>query len=542
MTPKRVAPDTDADTDTGDTLMPPPPPPPTTPSSNRRRTSCHTRTPNTTAPPSLFFEVPLPPLYDPSSPLDATNQPPSDSQFAGFLHSAIPTLPAPTQALYASAMRNLAPDNTPELTGEMRASLTSAVTGFVAHLPTTTDWEGRFLTRLARGEVSARELVLWADTTTAALRAFSAAGGSPAPSWPSSPMSAGSPIPAQSPDPATPTPRATAAATAPAHPRYSSRSGRSATIRTSALTRDNNACVLTSLGVSAALEVAHIVPFSVRGTKADTFWAFLGLFLGVQGAERVRWATLRLANGEEQRQPGALASAAAVGELANCITLAATAHRYFDAGMIEMLPMPGSGAWSGDYEPSVVSSYDVRLSFPGQALTPFSRYVYSDGTPPQLLSSTQLAPGDIVTLTTPDPAQWPLPHPLLLQLHALCGRVKRLRAAAGWPVLPNGDGSENEVGWGEEEVEVWDEDEDEGTKARWEEQFEGAARAEPEPERESGMVGRRGSGKRKYGAAVGEEQEEMLEWPRKVAVVMGEMGMREEERWRLMKGSSARGR
>lgn len=54
----------------------------------------------------------------------------------------------------------------------------------------------------------------------------------------------------------------------------------------------------------------------MRGAKADAFWGFLGLFLEVQGAERVRRVTLQLGNGEvpeEQRQAGA------VGELANCL-------------------------------------------------------------------------------------------------------------------------------------------------------------------------------------------------------------------------------
>ncbi|KAH8148892.1 uncharacterized protein LAJ45_06866 [Morchella importuna] len=98
------------------------------------------------------------------APPHAENEPPSDSQFVAFLHSLIPTLPTPTHVLYDSAMRNLALENTQDLTGEMRASLTSALTAFVAHLPTA-DWEGngtegRFLTRLARGAVSGRELVL----------------------------------------------------------------------------------------------------------------------------------------------------------------------------------------------------------------------------------------------------------------------------------------------------------------------------------------------------------------------------------------------
>lgn len=76
------------------------------------------------------------------------------------------------------------------------------------------------------------------------------------------------------------------------------------------------------------------------------------------------------------------------------------------------------------------------------------RLTYSSSVPPEILSSTRLASGDVITLTASDPARWPLPHPLLLQLHALCGRVKRLRAAAGWPVFPYGDGSDEGVDWG----------------------------------------------------------------------------------------------
>ncbi|KAI5842133.1 hypothetical protein DFP73DRAFT_608386 [Morchella snyderi] len=581
MPPKRPAPDTVDATDTTDAALMPPPPPhprPTTPSSKRRRTSHTHHTPSTTAPPSLFFTIPLPPPYNPS-PLSSTHdaentEPPSDSQFAALLHSAITALPAATQALYHAAMANLRSENTPELTGEMRASLTSAVTAFVVHLPAL-EWvndgdggeggESRFLTRLARGEVTGRELVVWADTVTAALRAFTGTGGSPAPSCPSSRASSSSPTPtpAQSPTPPppatgpTPTRTPGATTTAPSNHHRSSASGRSGTLRTSTLTRDASACVLTAIIEPTTLDAAHIIPFSVRGAKADAFWGFLGLFLGAPGAERVRAVTLQLATGAA----GAGANtAAAAGELANCVTLEARAHRYFDAGAIEMVPIAGSGNWNGEYDPSVVSSYDITLSFPGQALLPLSRYRYSGATPPQLLSSVQLTPGDTVTLSTPDPARWPLPHPLLLQLHVLCGRVKRLRAAAGWPVLPAGDGSEEGVGvgWGEEE-DGWDEEE-EGEEEVAEVALGKAVygvvspagsvqgwvlgcRAEGGVGDEPGIGG--GGLKRKYGAEMGGQEgggegDEVLERPRKVAVVMGEMGMREEERWGLVKGRARR--
>ncbi|KAI5842663.1 hypothetical protein DFP73DRAFT_108563 [Morchella snyderi] len=152
----------------------------------------------------MFFTMPLPPPYNPSlpnTPGARQNERPSDSQFTTFLYSVISTLPEAIQALYNSAMHNLGAENTPELTGEMRASLTSALTGFALHVPTTEWWEeegvGVFLTRLARGEVPGSELVVWADTITAALRAFSGAGGSPAPSRPSSSVvfSSRSPLP-----------------------------------------------------------------------------------------------------------------------------------------------------------------------------------------------------------------------------------------------------------------------------------------------------------------------------------------------------------
>lgn len=113
-------------------------------------------------------------------------------------------------------MRNLAPDNTPELTGERRASLCSAVTVFVVHYPTPEPeaeersemvgkgaamGQGAFVTRPAHGDVTGRELATWADTITAALRAFSGTGGSPAPSRSSS--RSPTPTPTQSSHPGT---------------------------------------------------------------------------------------------------------------------------------------------------------------------------------------------------------------------------------------------------------------------------------------------------------------------------------------------------
>lgn len=47
-----------------------------------------------------------------------------------------------------------------------------------------------------------------------------------------------------------------------------------------------------------------------------------------------------------------------------------------------------------------------------------------------------LAPGDNITLRTPNPRTLPLPDPLLLHLHTAFTRLRKMRASAGIPILP----------------------------------------------------------------------------------------------------------
>ncbi|KAH8149767.1 uncharacterized protein LAJ45_06398 [Morchella importuna] len=200
---------------------------------------------------------------------------------------------------------------------------------------------------LARGGVPGSELVVWADTITAALRAFSGAGGSPAPSRPSTSVGSSSRSPtaaAESPAPAMPTrtPAAAAAATTTlANPRSTHRTRNSS----------NRASTLP------APRCPHHPIFGRVGER---------------------------------------------------MTLELRPHGLFDDGLIEMLPVPGSGTWTGDYDPSVVSSYDIRLSFPGLALVALDRFTYSS-VPHEKLSSTKLASGDVITLTTSGQVAAPAP-------------------------------------------------------------------------------------------------------------------------------------
>lgn len=49
----------------------------------------------------------------------------------------------------------------------------------------------------------------------------------------------------------------------------------------------------------------------------------------------------------------------------------------------------------------------------------------------------QIDEGDVITLSTKDSLDLPLPHPLLFQIHALISRVIGMKAAAGFPTFPD---------------------------------------------------------------------------------------------------------
>lgn len=52
------------------------------------------------------------------------------------------------------------------------------------------------------------------------------------------------------------------------------------------------------------------------------------------------------------------------------MTLELRSHGLFDNGLIEMLPVPGSGTWTGNYDPSVVSSVSALPPHPLCAPSP----------------------------------------------------------------------------------------------------------------------------------------------------------------------------
>lgn len=55
------------------------------------------------------------------------------------------------------------------------------------------------------------------------------------------------------------------------------------------------------------------------------------------------------------------------------------------------------------------------------------------------LQSNLLEPGDIIHFRTSDPSTMHLPHPAVFQLHAIVSRIMGMKAAAGFPILPDQD-------------------------------------------------------------------------------------------------------
>lgn len=55
------------------------------------------------------------------------------------------------------------------------------------------------------------------------------------------------------------------------------------------------------------------------------------------------------------------------------------------------------------------------------------------------LQSKLLEPGDIIHFRTSDPSTMHLPHPAVFQLHAIVSRIMGMKAAAGFPILPDQD-------------------------------------------------------------------------------------------------------
>lgn len=129
----------------------------------------------------------------------------------------------------------------------------------------------------------------------------------------------------------------------------------------------------------------------------------------------------------------------------------------------------------------------------------------------------RLAPGDIVSFRTSDPFTMPLPHPLLLQLHAIMARILSAKASAGFPFFAH-DAPDRE----DTDVAVSD------AYSANDVDMQCSASPPVSAISEAKWTSKSRVAKRKI-----EDDIEDLERPRKVEVVLGEYEMRMQEKWAI---------
>lgn len=235
----------------------------------------------------------------------------------------------------------------------------------------------------------------------------------------------------------------TTAVPPPKRSRISKESGRSKRrdkIRAACKSRDGQKCRLCKgeIGLSA-----HILPFSLQGRRTVDFWAFIAMFRGASATADLRAAAL---------DPDPTTT----DNILNVIFLCSNCHVLLDKPMVSLIPQILESPRSVfPYDPRAVAQYDVVIEFPGGLRGAAIAILQDDG------EFKRMRPGHVLTLQTADSANLPLPHPLLLQLHAVCSRMVVMRAAAGYPVLmdddSDGDTVFDEVSLGEDQGEFYGE-------------------------------------------------------------------------------------
>lgn len=119
--------------------------------------------------------------------------------------------------------------------------------------------------------------------------------------------------------------------------------------------------------------------------------------------------------------------ATSADKILNVLCLCRTCHHLYDHAAVTLVPDIDSAAVRFPYSPWTQGLYDVTVEFPGGC----SRDV-------KVVGQTDtgdyfgITPGYRIHWRTDDPEMLPLPHPLLLQLHVVCSRMTKIRAAAGW--------------------------------------------------------------------------------------------------------------
>lgn len=179
------------------------------------------------------------------------------------------------------------------------------------------------------------------------------------------------------------------------------------------LTRQGNTCVITgSTTATYQLETAHLLAHSLANLESISvapYWRLLNIILGPTVTAHI----YEIAGGANSYRSS------------NGIAMNPSLHSsLFDRGIFWLVPHV-----SDTFDIARSTSYDVELvwrgSKPGMALLVSqlpedpARQLDRHGFHRLLDTARPIKPGDRFRLQTHDPATYPLPHPLLLDLHAL---------------------------------------------------------------------------------------------------------------------------
>lgn len=243
------------------------------------------------------------------------------------------------------------------------------------------------------------------------------------------------PLPAVQPPPST----GSSASSAPPS------SARCAKQKANCLRRHLDTCPITLK--TATIEHAHIIPHSVVSLSnqavVSPFWMMLGILLG-PSLRDVIFAILSPSTGPSTT---------------NSLALDTSLHKLIDNGTLHLAPVAPSRR---TFSPSTCTHYDVRFTWWGSSaeLGVCLTTVQRDPTaqvvggqhvrtgPPRVIGD-----GDRFRLFTTDAERFPLPHPLLLDLH---GVLWRMLATAG--MAEPGGARKRRLGGAEDDADADDDD------------------------------------------------------------------------------------
>lgn len=262
--------------------------------------------------------------------------------------------------------------NTPTLSGVQRASLTVLLTilnDYFPGDPTTLKFTHSVACPVETDDTA---LAMMADTINQGLLAFLAKGGqhdSPsATPTPSSVEPSSSHIPDESSIPSTAATSSSSATAVTKRVRLSKKSGtttaRSHKIRTACKARDGDICRLCNVPDCLS---AHIIPFSIRGSKHLDLWSFVAMFRGADATAKLKAAALDPDPNDADN-------------LMNVLQLCRNCHRLLDAPRVSLVPqILENPASVFPYDPHVVTEYDVVAEFPAGFATAVIFVMQDDG-------------------------------------------------------------------------------------------------------------------------------------------------------------------